>query len=246
MSQDITPVPPESAVIRLARMALGMTAESAAAASRMRGVGGVSAAYWRDVERGTGGRRGRRVPTRASARALAAMACTVGVSPAELAGAGRQDAATVLEEIRRREGVTIPLATVTVPPREPARTGEVVPFPPRKPLAEIFALHRGESDIFPEMDESMTAQVERHLPAVEAAVIFAAAGSETPVPQGAEVFPGIPHEIERWDTLVKVGLGLFPERAGFSLWQLAMLASVGRVRDDERRAGNPAARAREA
>ena len=81
MSHDITPVPPEAAVIRLARLALGMTAESAAAASRAHGSGGVSAAYWRDVERGQGGRRGQRVPTRASARALAAMARTVGVTP---------------------------------------------------------------------------------------------------------------------------------------------------------------------
>ena len=118
MSHDITPVPPEAAVIRLARLALGMTAESAAAASRAHGSGGVSAAYWRDVERGQGGRRGQRVPTRASARALAAMARTVGVTPAELTGAGREDAARVLEEARRREGTAIPLPPAVAPRRD--------------------------------------------------------------------------------------------------------------------------------
>lgn len=80
-----------------------MTAQDAAEASRARDGKGVSGAYWRDVERGYGGRRGERVPTRASARALAAMARTVGVRPAQLTQAGRQDAAGVLEEILRRE-----------------------------------------------------------------------------------------------------------------------------------------------
>src|SRR5580693_4763055 len=101
MSPDI---PPEAEVIRLAREAMDMTAQDAAEASRARDGKGVSAAYWRDVERGHGGRRGQRVPTRASARALAAMARVVGVVPAQLAEAGRGDAARVLEEILRREG----------------------------------------------------------------------------------------------------------------------------------------------
>ena len=131
--------------------------------------------------------------------------------------------------------------------------GAVVTLPPaavpRARLAEVLALHRDESDVFPQMDEEMTIQVERHLPAIEAAYIFAVAGSDGPpavMPRGDEVFPGSPHEAERWDTLIAVGLGLFPERGGFSAWQMTMLAAVGRVRDSERRAGNPAARVREA
>ena len=103
MSPDVSAVPPEAEVIRLAREAAGMTAQSAAEASRTQDGKGVSAAYWRDVERGTGGRRGERVPTRASARALAAMARVVSVTPAQLTGAGREDAARVLDEILRRE-----------------------------------------------------------------------------------------------------------------------------------------------
>ena len=104
MSPDIQPAPPEAEVIRLARLAADMTAEDAAQASRAHDGKGVSAAYWRDVERGRGGRRGQAVPVRASDRALAAMARVVGVTPAQLAGQGREDAARVLGEILRREG----------------------------------------------------------------------------------------------------------------------------------------------
>ena len=119
MSPD---VPPEAEVIRLAREAMDMTAQRAAEASRAHDGRGVSAAYWRDVERGYGGRRGQRVPTRASARALAAMARVVGVVPPQLAAAGREDAARVLEEILRREqpapvtsagGITLPALAAT-------------------------------------------------------------------------------------------------------------------------------------
>jgi len=108
MGQDIAPVPPEAEVIRLARQATGMTAQDAAEASRSHDGRGVSAAYWRDVERGYGGRRGKRVPTRASDRALAAMARVVGVQPSQLTDAGREDAALVLREIYRREAAPPP------------------------------------------------------------------------------------------------------------------------------------------
>jgi len=109
MGQDIPPAPPEAEVIRLARKAAGMTAEDAAAASKEHDAAGkgVSATYWRDVERGHGGRRGLRVQTRASDRILAAMARVVGVRPAQLTAAGREDAARVLEEIQRRPATLI-------------------------------------------------------------------------------------------------------------------------------------------
>src|SRR5580700_6542965 len=112
MSPD---TPPEAEVIRLAREAMDMTAQDAAEASRARDGKGVSAAYWRDVERGYGGRRGQRVPTRASARALAAMARVVGVTPPELAAAGREDAARVLAEILRRAAPSLAGRTGLVP-----------------------------------------------------------------------------------------------------------------------------------
>jgi len=105
MGQDIPPAPPEAEVIRLARKATGMTAEDAAAASKAHAPSGrgVGSTYWLDVERGRGGRRGEQVPIRASDRALAAMARAVGVEPRHLTGAGREDAARVLEEMLRRE-----------------------------------------------------------------------------------------------------------------------------------------------
>ena len=92
MSPDI---PPEAEVIRLAREAMDMTAQAAAEASRAHDGKGVSAAYWRDVERGYGGLRGQRVPTRASARALAAIAGVVGViaSPAHQSRGARMQPA---------------------------------------------------------------------------------------------------------------------------------------------------------
>ncbi len=104
MSPDIPPAPPEAEVIKLARKATGMTALTAATEA------GISPTYWRDVERGHGGRRGRQVAVRASDRMLAAMARVTGVSPDQLAEAGREDAALVLEEIQRRD--LPPLAAV--------------------------------------------------------------------------------------------------------------------------------------
>ena len=177
MSQDIPPVPPEAEVIRLARLAAGMTAESAAQASRARG-GGVSAAYWRDVERGRGGRRGRSVPTRASARALAAMARTVGVTPAELTAAGREDAARVLEEARRREGAAIPLPPAVAPRRD--RRLPVLdvddeealrPFvlSVRRDLLAAAGLQLGPGREVPDLPE-----VEEYLASLPGALIFAA------------------------------------------------------------------------
>jgi hypothetical protein len=95
------PAPPEAEVIRLARMAAKLSPDEAAAKVREAG-GKISASYWRDVERGHGGRRGLRVTTRASDERLAQMAQAVGVTPDQLAGAGRPDAATVLAVMTRR------------------------------------------------------------------------------------------------------------------------------------------------
>src|SRR5689334_7915547 len=100
--QDMPPAPPEAEVIRLARMAARLA--PAEAAARVRAAGGkISDSYWRDVERGHGGRRGRRVPVRVSDDLLPQMAAAVGVTPDQLRKAGREKAAQVLEEILRRE-----------------------------------------------------------------------------------------------------------------------------------------------
>ena len=116
----------------------------------------------------------------------------------------------------------------------------------RAPLAAVTAgrLERGPDDIFPDMSPEMRAKVDRHFPAIEELVLLAIADGADAVPAGSQVFPDSPHEARKWDILVAVGQDMRPGR-GYSPWEMAMLASVGRVRDDERQAGNPPARARE-
>jgi hypothetical protein len=173
MSPEIPPAPPEAEVLRLAREAADMTAQSAAEATRTSDGRGVSASYWRDVERGHGGRRGRQVPTRASARALAAMARVVGVRPAQLTGAGREDAARVLEEILRREAR---LADARLLPAPVPGTGIVSSLP-----------------------REIRIQVLPYLADVDEAVREARAnGAHGPL-QGRDVFPGDPDDAQRWD-----------------------------------------------
>jgi len=99
MEPDTPAPPPEARLIRTAREAAGMTAAQAAQATD----GAVSAGYWRDVERGYGGRRGQRAAARASDKTLAAMARVTGVTPGQLNEVQREDAARVLAEILRRE-----------------------------------------------------------------------------------------------------------------------------------------------
>jgi hypothetical protein len=207
-------------VIRLAREAMDMTAQDAAEASRARDGKGVSAAYWRDVERGHGGRRGQRVPTRASARALAAMARVVGVRPAQLAGAGREDAARVLEEILRREG----------PPRALA----AVPSPPA-------SLEPGPGDIFPDVEPEMRPMIDAKLPALRH--LYRLAAIKSPDMSGTAIFTDSPHEAERWDRLVEAGYAEKPGE-GYTPAELLFLMATGRVFDDQYRAasGDPARR----
>lgn len=118
MDPDTPAPPPEARLIRTAREAAGMTAAQAAAATATlaaaegeRGVT-ISATYWRDVERGYGGRRGQRAPARVSDMRLAAMARVVGVSPRQLGDVRREGAARVLDEILRRTAPSAPVNVV--------------------------------------------------------------------------------------------------------------------------------------
>lgn len=136
--------PPEARLIRTAREAVGMTASQAAEATG----GAVSATYWRDIERGHGGRRGQRVQARASARLLAAMARVTGVTPDQLKKAEREDAARVLEEILRRETrpAAQPLrpAPVLLPP---AAAGPAKDEVAEKILTDILLPRYGGNDV---------------------------------------------------------------------------------------------------
>jgi hypothetical protein len=115
MSHEAPETPPEADVIRLARKAAGLTAESAARATKEGGRKGIGATYWRDVERGHGWRRGERVTARAADETLAVMALVVGATPPQLTEAGREDAARVLEEMLRRSGDRVQLTAVPPP-----------------------------------------------------------------------------------------------------------------------------------
>jgi len=123
MTQEISPVPPEADLIRIARQASGLTMAAAAKAAKAIDPAGegISAPYWRSIEANKGGRRSKAIIPHVSDEKLALMARVVGVTPRQLADVGRDDAARVLAEMLRRErpaAVTRigPAGRQTVPP----------------------------------------------------------------------------------------------------------------------------------
>jgi transcriptional regulator with XRE-family HTH domain len=88
--------PPEADLIRIARLARGLSPEKAAELTHIRLGGG----RWRHIERGY---QMKNRPVRAPGKTLAHMAHVVGVTPERLAEVGREDAAEVLREILRQE-----------------------------------------------------------------------------------------------------------------------------------------------
>jgi len=100
----VSPVPAEATLIRLVRLAAGMSVAEAAA------VAGISKARWSQVENGHETRLGTRHAVIASDGLLARMADAVGADADRLAGSGRRDAAAVLREIHRRRLSAVPSA----------------------------------------------------------------------------------------------------------------------------------------
>lgn len=90
--------PAEADLIRVARMARGLSPEKAADLTPIR-LGG---ARWRHIERGYEPKRPPK-KVRAPDRTLAHMARVVGVTPERLSDVGRDDAAKVLREILLQE-----------------------------------------------------------------------------------------------------------------------------------------------
>jgi len=171
---NFDPAPPEAALIRLAREAMGMTATAAAKAARDAGHK-VGDTYWRDVERGQGGRRGERVAVKASARTLAGMARAVCVTPEQLREAGRGDSAAILQEMLRRD--------------EPSRTGQFQVI--RDPEGGLAAQRREAADKWAKMRTTPVGpEIEEIKDAIDAAWPGAA---------GADIFPSHPEVAEIWD-----------------------------------------------
>lgn len=100
--QEMKP-PAEADLIRVARLARGLSPETAADLAPIR-LGG---ARWRHIERGYEPKKPPK-PVRAPDKTLAHMARVVGVSPERLAEAGRETAAEVLREILRQEAESEP------------------------------------------------------------------------------------------------------------------------------------------
>ena len=91
--------PPEARLLKLARLRRNHTSIAEAAA-----MAGVSVSLWRQVETGySTPAAGVRVPKVAPADTLAVMSRPLGITPAELAKAGREDAAVILAELTQPE-----------------------------------------------------------------------------------------------------------------------------------------------
>lgn len=101
MARDLPPPTPEGQLIRRVRESLRPRLPVAAAAERA----GVGEATWGNTERGyrTMGRGAPPQPFRPSAQTLAHMAHAIGLTPADLEEVGREDAATILAEMRGPE-----------------------------------------------------------------------------------------------------------------------------------------------
>ena len=91
--------PPEARLLKLARLRRHSTSITQAAE-----LAGVSVSLWRQVEAGySTPAAGVHVPKVAPADTLAVMSRPLGITPAELAKAGREDAAAILAELLRPE-----------------------------------------------------------------------------------------------------------------------------------------------
>lgn len=118
--------PPEAEIIRVARLARGISPETAAERTPVRLGGG----RWRHIEQGYT-RREPFTPTSAPAKTLAHMANVVGVEPEQLDGAGRADAAEILREIKRQEAAEEQPASGSTDPRVQMAVDILMDLPPR-------------------------------------------------------------------------------------------------------------------
>ncbi|MFF7966687.1 helix-turn-helix domain-containing protein [Streptomyces sp. NPDC007903] len=103
--------PPEATLIRLAREAAGLSAETAAGRMNI----SFSGSRWRQIEKGGRGSGATWTPVVAPAGTLAHMCRLLGIDSARLAETGRTDAAEILREMERADART-PEPAPTVAP----------------------------------------------------------------------------------------------------------------------------------
>jgi transcriptional regulator with XRE-family HTH domain len=147
----------------------------------------------------------------APARTIARMAAVAGVTPGELAAAGRRDAAEALEEITAAAG-----------------------HPPAV-SAPAFVLERARGERFPDHalreDPDLQELADAWSPRIEAAVLRAMREHpEVPIEplmplEGRWVFPGDPHLAGRWDAYSE-------QEPPWSLWQRARACAVSAAKRD--------------
>ena len=198
--------PPEGRLIADAAGRLDLSIREAARRA------GLSYGRWRQVTQGYQNvSPGNFARVRAPAKTLARMAAVAGVTPEQMETEGqRPDAAEIMRD-RATADTAAAADTLTVVRSD-------APAPP-------VSLERGPGDLFPDIDPAIRPGVDRHVEDIRELVESA---RKTGPLTGNRIFPGDPHEADRWDWLAELSL---------SLWQLIRLMAVGRVRDDERRAG---------
>lgn len=122
MTASEPPKPPaEGELIRVAREALALSADAAAARTPVR----IQGTRWRQLERGWERARPLKLAP-APARTLAHMAHTVGVTPEQLDDVQREDAAEILRAIQRQEEAGPP---ATVPDLTDRHERAIMDFP---------------------------------------------------------------------------------------------------------------------
>lgn len=148
MASDTTAqpdAPAEAHLIRVARLAVRIPAAQAARDA------GISKARWSQIETGRARRNGVPHSVVAPPGVLAHMARAVGLSPDQLEAVGRADAAEVLREIYRREGVLLPEGAYE---RKVAAT----PGVPAELVQQMLRSHRDKPDSGAEADSPHAAQ----------------------------------------------------------------------------------------
>ena len=136
--------PPEARLLKLARLRRHSTSITEAAA-----LAGVSVSLWRQVETGySTPAAGVHVPKVAPADTLAVMSRPLGITPAELAKAGREDAAAILAELLRPESAP----AAPEPSRETTDPGDADAM---ESAVVTAALPRREREVWAEMRASL-------------------------------------------------------------------------------------------